>query len=718
MTSFSTGPIGFDTGPIELMIPAILDPCNARSINIYVDREKGQIWRLVDPMSPTEKLPVVKEWTDEKKVPWYTPPVYEDVAVEQPGETKPPSTRTIPGGYLCHTVEGSAFKFDKPLSSEPESAYLTAFTSPSEIAEIQRVVAEAQATPPPAGIRQYFLMFGHADMTNTFEYNHGLSMRRNRAVQLAMGPTGTIPFLTNGRINGAIPCSDFNPKEGPSDHEFASETAPSGVAGRPAGTSETGNVTNRRHELFIIRDYADPQRSEIQNLLNSLRSDLKDANGITDAEWTPNSFPCSPGNTSVCRKLSTELRMRTSNGEDWRHCQFYKRFKEGLGAIQLEGTTETVPGETTLPTTRYERHMVKEAESGYTTEVVGEYHPPPGEHYGYYMDEMVKRGVYAGPAFPPRTPVAPNNPDNPLDFNLIKAGSIKVVKLDVGFWGDQRKLDVGRKAGFRREPARSFGVIEGPFVWLCYFETAETAGLVEGCSDSVDAQTNPLMTRFMQAAADAGHEVKVLKKAVAEAGPAHGKLLVFLPDMHLPRRPNEEDADYASDRCVYDYQMVRTMVLQQLRRDYWLPYEQIPWLSVEDRVRYLEFFEHDAPNQQPLRPAGRQLHRAGRRRRPESVPGAYASRLLHVQVHAGRPAPRGQELSRQFPGSRPRTHARHSEQLVLRLRHGPQRVRPRRTSAARPGRRGAARSRDGDRRRVGRRPRPGQGHGPGAGELR
>lgn len=640
MPGFDTGPIGFDTGPIqvstgplEAVIPALLDPCNARTVQVYVDREKGQIWRIFDPMSPTEKLPVVKEWTDTRKIPIVSPEEWEWVppqpAQPTPGTPgTPPQVIHVPGGYLCHLMDGSNFEFDKPEKWWNEAIYDTAFTDALPagprariIAEIQAKVNEANARltpegrPIPSNIDQFFLVFGHADMTNTFEYNHGLSHRRARAVQRVVERTGTsIRMFSDGRniTAGRIACADFNPCSGPTDHEKAAEDSPSGVATKPAG-AELGNVQNRRVELFVLRDYNN-KPSEITKLIDTIRGQLKDARGISDAEWPAGTFPCKPAaltsdggsaNTGICKKLlnapAPNFRNDGLTGEAYRQCEFYKRFKEGLTCIPLEGQDEVTPGTPATPGTQppdkpgYWK-KVKEETVTYKEEVYGEYHPPPGEHYGYYMDEMVKKGVRCAPALPPQVDVAPNDPNNPEDFNLIKSGPIRVVKLDIGFWGDERKRDVSRKAGFRREPARSFGVIEGPFVWLCYFEGPDNKGLKKGCEDAVDPDLNPLMDKFMKAvnAANKDFKVLILCKAVAEAGPPPDKLCIFLPDMHLPRRFEAKDPTYATDECLFRYQMVRSMVLHQLRRDYQLPYLHTPWLSVEDRQLCKEFFEHGA----------------------------------------------------------------------------------------------------------------------------
>jgi len=76
---------GFSTNPLGANLSASLtfDRCNARPIWVYVVPKKGHIWRLIDPLSPLERLPVVKEWTEKvkKTIPTWGP---EEVPIPGP----------------------------------------------------------------------------------------------------------------------------------------------------------------------------------------------------------------------------------------------------------------------------------------------------------------------------------------------------------------------------------------------------------------------------------------------------------------------------------------------------------------------------------------------------------------------------------------------------------------------------------------------------------
>ena len=114
-----TGGIGGGIGPegVSLSVNLTLDKCNARPIFIYVVAKSGNIWRVFDPLSPTEKLPVWKEWTDEithvtptwKKEPIPPPP--------PPPGPQPPPQPTPPAcieGRADEYVVEDTFRFDEP----------------------------------------------------------------------------------------------------------------------------------------------------------------------------------------------------------------------------------------------------------------------------------------------------------------------------------------------------------------------------------------------------------------------------------------------------------------------------------------------------------------------------------------------------------------------------------------------------------------------------
>ncbi len=586
--------LGFTPADLGTMLDMLLDPSMARPVKIFVERKSGNIWRIIDPLSPTENMPVIKEWTEEKTVTEYEEAEYEWEKKEEKATKK---TISVPLGFPADVLV-DYFRFDQPRASWALSDYDRAFSSSSAPTDIPRRLQDAiqqrlpNGQPLPANITQTILQFGHADMCASFEYNHSLTHRRNQAVKRVVERAGSTPayFSDGGRIHGLVPCSDFNPTSGPNAHERAAEASATGAATNPSGGPD-GNRDNRRVELYVLHDYND-RDSEITKLINQVRSELKDARGISDTEWPAGKFPCDPSNISVCHKL-LNCAPNESNaggtGSSYRQCEFYTRFTRGVN-VQLQVEAEqTKPGKVT-----YTKKLVKEAKETKRKEVHGEYHPPPGEHYGFYMDEMVKHGVKCTQGYAPEIAVAPNDEEDPEDFNLIKPGPIKVVKMDVGFWGDERKRDSGRKAGFRREPARTFGVVEGPFVWLCYFGTDDNNGKGKGSDPEKNEKIHPLFTRFVNAVEDAGHKVRVMKKAVAEAGPSEDKLRLFFGDMHLPRAFDVKDADYSSGKCSKSEQMLKSLLLDMLRQDYQLRASQTPWLAADDRLRCLEFFEHGA----------------------------------------------------------------------------------------------------------------------------
>jgi len=612
---------GFSTAPpgAHLAFGLTFDRCNARPIWVWVVPGEGKIWRIFDPLSPSEKLPVWKEWTEE--VTRYKPKWKK--IVEQPPPTPGRPERPRPPRREIHHIyyylDGALFKFDEPGKvfgvGDPG-----AFSDPSRPFTIQSEVDNhlnspaADGEPLPAGVERKIVLFAHADMCNTFEYNHALSGRRARAVKQ------TLSHTAQSRVINLAFCADFNPCEpsSPNAHELAAERASSGVATNP-GSGPPGNEPNRRVELFILPDYQDASRSVIRPVLEQLHDELNPtatARGVTG--WVRGEFPCGLARR-ICHALTEPfdsprdpasaatniLNRRHQNmdaggtvlgtGESYRQCRFYKLFKQRVVSPLSFEEVEPQPPEPPTPPVQpppTERWVP----DGYTEikETIGEYHPPPGEHYGYYMDEMVKRGVNARPQFAPQVAVAPNRRENLLDFNLIKPGAIKVVKLDIGFWGDERELDMSRRAGFRRVPARYFGLVEGPHVFLCYFQTPDNAGFVKGCSEEFDEKLTPIAHRLQQAVKQAGNAILIMAKTVAEDGPNANTLNVFFPDMHLPRKFDERDPVYATDECIFRAQMVKCMVLHQLKRDYRLPAEQTPWLSVEDRRLCRDFFEGDA----------------------------------------------------------------------------------------------------------------------------
>ncbi len=615
--SGSIGPDG-----ISFSAKLTLDKCNARPIFVYVAADKGHIWRLVDPLSPTEKLPIFKEWTKERvEQTWILKKI--PIKKDMPGKKTDPRPRPpiIRGEVIEYIIPGTLFKFDEPgkafTVNDPR-----AFVNPAESATIGPDVDAAMVAPTrdgnplPAGVERKIVMFAHADMCAPYSYNKGLSDRRSQAINNLLSANA------KGALLARNACADFNPKDGPNGHELAAENSSTGKASDPDG-GDSGNVTNRRVELFVLPDYTDRSKSVIRGLLEQLHDQLVGARAgdprrsISSSEWPRGGFPCQSG-IRTCHKLmapfespgesaSTALENRDhrnadasgtplGTGENYRQCDFYKGFREGIRNLEIR-VEEPQPPEPQPPTPPEpgEQFIEKWEPGPEKRTAIGEYHPPPGEHYGYYMDEMVIEGVRCNPQFAPTVQVAPNERVNADDFNLIKPGAIRVVKMDIGFWGDKRVLDVSRRSGFRREPARYFGIIEGQFVFLCYFQTPDNAGFVKGCSEEFDEALTPLAHQLQQAVTDAGFKILIMAKAVSEDGPDPERLKIFFPDMHLPRKFDERDPEYATDECLFRVQMVKSMVLHQLKRDYRLPAIQTPWLSWRDRQLIRDFFEGDAP---------------------------------------------------------------------------------------------------------------------------
>ncbi|MBU0638227.1 MAG: hypothetical protein KKB50_05120 [Planctomycetes bacterium] len=576
--------LGFNAADLGTMLDSLLDPTMARPIKVFVDRQKGHIWRLIDPLSPTENMPVIVEWTKERN--------YKVKVQGEPTETTKTRQRQIPErtirlGTLVDTIEDASFKFDQPRVGEPNP--ISAFNSPAEIQRIRDFVRRETQEGGHGDLSLWFLMFGNADMVGREAYNHGLSQRRDAAVGAAIRQEGASLMQVNGAEG--IACSEFNTRGGPNIHE--------------RNNSSPGNPYNRRVHVFAIRDRSN--QPKLKEKLNSVRDGLlTNLNSLKDpaeqlsptelaelsGRWRRDSFPCPAQSSGIrtCQLLS--CKKPGDDGHKRPYCPFYEQFKTAIeteiitvepGRTETEEYKETTPGQ--------EREVQK-------TEIYDKYTPPPGEHYGFNLRHLMDLGINVAPGFPPEVAVAPNRQEDTDDFNLIKAGPIKVVKLDVGFWGDERKADTSRKAGFRREPARPVGVIEGPFVWLCEFQTRDSVGdssSFDSSPEKVDERLNPLFHRFVQAVSAAGHKIKILKKAVAEAGPDESKLLLFFGDMHLPRKLDEKDAEYSEDECIKSKQMLKSLVLDTLRQDYRLRATQTPWLSAHDRKLCTDFFEHRAP---------------------------------------------------------------------------------------------------------------------------
>ncbi len=585
----------------------------------------GHIWRLIDPLAPVEKLPVFKEWSEEKTYPnghwkpvYYTPPPKKT----EPTPDKPSikvRTKVISRGT------DTLFKFDKPKNT---SDLLTSFApgdpGAAVMAEVSAALNEPAVQEPggsvPIGSTPFerrVVLFGHADMCAPFWYNHSLSHRRNLALGAVMPPDVKGAMLNTGRSAGFAPCSDFNPLSGPNhsdpnDDELRAENSADGFAptiGAP------GNQENRRVELFVIPDYkaSSGKPSKIKEILSNLRTSLMASSGVSAADWPDGQFPCPAGKTptsagddsrfAVCRALNSQpppghKAPAPGQGPLYRHCKFYKQFTEAVRNLEIVDEV-TQPGEPGQPGGEEPQEPVFEkwewVEDPPVTEKTGEYHPPPGEHYSYYMDNMVKEGVAARDIFQPAVAVAPNDRVNSDDFNLIRAGTVRVVKMDIGFWGDERTKDVSRQAGLRRTPKRYFGLIEGQFVFNCFFETPDSAGFVRPCSEGFDQDLTPLCFQLDQACRAAGFKINIQAKAVAEDGPDKQRLKVMFPDMHLPRRFDDLDPVYATDECIARAQSVKSMVLHQLKRDYRLTADMTPWLTTLDRRMCRDFFENNAP---------------------------------------------------------------------------------------------------------------------------
>lgn len=639
------------------------DPCNARPIMVYVTEQSaggpagawppvqqpppgaptppppppapiskppaqgaeagGRIWRLIDPLSPVEKLPVYKEWTENKEYPnGYWEPVYET----EPGKTTPgtPEGRTVVRTEVVSSGADQLFKFDEPKAEWPPTKYTDSLTSQDAGAAFVASVEAALNAPAtvevdgkPAGngplpktLERKVVAFGHADMCGPFWYNHGLTHRRNLTIGMIMTPTMRGALLNTGASAGFAPCSDFNPVSGPNAHEAAAEGAADGFAWDPDG-GDKGNQANRRVELYVIPDHsaASDKPSEIARIINEVRDELMPSSGLSASDWPPGQFPC-PAGASVVGSGS-DSRMRAchaltvppaphkggGDGPGYRRCRFYQMFTERARNLEISAeSTSTTPG--TEPTTTPPRQVFKEwkwIELPPVEQSSGEYHPPRGEHFSYYFDEMVTAGVPASDVFPPAVAVAPNDRVDPADFNLIRAGTIRVVKMDLGCWGDRKVSDPNRAAGVRRRPERYFGLVEGQFVFLCFFETPDNAGHVRHCSEGFDAQLTPLCDQLDQAVRAAGFRILIMAKTVAEDGPNMQRLKVLFPDMHLPRKFDTQDAVYATDDCSRRVELIRSMMLHQLKQDYRLPAEATPWLTTIDRNMCLQFFENGAP---------------------------------------------------------------------------------------------------------------------------
>jgi outer membrane protein OmpA-like peptidoglycan-associated protein len=573
--------LGFNPADLSTMIDTLLDPKVARPIKVFVDPELGHLWRIIDPLSPTENMPVVKEWSKNVK--------YEVTIEGETRITRTPREEKVPGtplGTLLEVIPDSHFDFDrsrlKPRQTEPQ--------------RLRDIAQQEIQEGGHEGLELWFLLFGHADMVGREEYNHDLTARRAesvaRAIQMASGAR-LLPDVPRFGIR----CSEFNPETGPNDNEWHDRRTPD-------DNGITGNPANRRVEIFAVRDRAD--KSTLTRVLQEAHAAALQGHpnaGRIRTWWTEGTFPCphSKGDISRCKDL-----VRTETGEQDRprpYCPFYREFKKGIKeAMCTPETTRTV----------YDEKVTKDKDrKEERTRVEGEYQPPPGEHFGFNMRNMMRGLKGLQPGFAPEVAVAPNKEEDAEDFNLIKAGPVKVVKLDLGFWGDRRVLDSSRSAGFRREPARSFGVIEGPFVWLCFFETKENADNPEAFTtkpEEVDERMNPRFARFVQAVADAGFRVRIEKKAVAEDGPANDRLRFFFPDMHLPRKFNEKDAEYSSGGCEKSTEILKSVLLDSLLCDYRLRVSQTPWLSAADRVKCAEFFEHGAKSLKlPLHSTGRKF---------------------------------------------------------------------------------------------------------------
>ncbi len=583
----------------------------------------GRIWRIIDPLSPVEKLPVFKEWTEKKEYPsGHWRPVYRT----EPGQTTPgPQGRRV--RIRTEVVSSGAdqlFKFDQPGAEAAPTQYPGALTSQDAgAAFIAQVSAALEApasvevdgqpagtAPLPASIERRIVAFGHADMCAPFWYNHGLTHRRNLTIGMLMTPAMKSALLPTGASAGFVPCADFNPVSGPNPHEAAAEAAADGFATNPAGDTP-GNQDNRRVELYVIPQHrpASGKPSEITALLDEIRGELLPQSGLDASDWPPGAFPCpagisttfggSDGRLRACHALNTPGAPHKGGGQGpgYRQCRFYQRFTERVRQLEVaEEEDRDQPGG--QPTTTPDRQVFERwewVEGPPVEQTQGEYHPPRGEHYSYDLDQMVKAGIPARDVFPPAVAVAPNDRVNADDFNLIRAGTLRVTKMDLGFWGDRRVADPNRQSGAGRRPERYFGLIEGQFVFLCAFETPDSAGHVRHCSEGFDAQLTPLCDQLDQAVRQAGWRILIMAKTVAEDGPDKQRLKLLLPDMHLPRQLDSGDPTYATDDCTRRVELIRSMILHQLKQDYRLPAETTPWLTTIDRNLCLQFFENNAP---------------------------------------------------------------------------------------------------------------------------
>lgn len=589
----------------------------------------GQIWRVIDPLSPLEKLPVFKEWTEEVE---YRNGHWRPHTETPPPPPPPPNVEPTPPTRVRTRVfqfeNDTLFKFDKPGASDPIGSFGNSFRDPAAAsASMAQVDAELNApatndqgaaVPLPATVERKVVMFGHADMCAPFWYNFSLAHRRNLAIGTIITPGVRGALLNTGGTQGMVSCSDFNPVDGPNSDEQAAENATTtrtingqtfrpGFAPAPGG----GNQPNRRVELFVIPDHRanSGQPSRIRQTLSQIRTDLIGELGLNPSDWRDGEFPCPTGVTTSTESTDGLLRMchqlvvpgaphqGGGNGPGFRQCRFYQEFKSRMSNLEIEVTTPGQQPQQPQPQPQQPTEFTRWewVEDAPIKETLGEYHPPRGEHYSYYMDEMVKTGVPADDLLAAQIAVAPNAQANPDDFNLLRPGKISVVKMDVGFWGDQRTPDLSRQAGFRREPARYFGLIEGQFVFLCYFETPENAGHVRWCSEGFDKNLTPLCDTLDQAVRQAGWRIRIIANTVADDGPDPKRLKVIFGDMHLPRKFDANDPTYAQDECTRRLQMLKSAILHQLKQDYRLAAESTPWLCSIDRELCKAFFEQGAP---------------------------------------------------------------------------------------------------------------------------
>jgi outer membrane protein OmpA-like peptidoglycan-associated protein len=581
---------------------SLLDPTLARPIKVFVDKADGRVWRLIDPLSPTENMPVVKEWTEERKKKRVIEGEITEYYEQEEYTEQTPRTRII--DLLC-TVEDAHHAFDQS----------TAIVDPGDL---QRI-GQALRDNPNAKV----LIFAHCDRVHQSGYdqairrdtgvlvptdlnrgyNHRLSNERASVVRRTYLSENTNianrgEYASDGAKCRRVGCSNYNPIDGPNPAERESRSP--------------GNAVNRRTDLLVLPNPDQFDRYVQQDAkMQALHQDVTARGGV----WASGaSFPCRMGNVQICNLLSTT---RGTSGRDEPYmgsngqptCRYYERLIQWIGTeVEVDDGTDEQSGTRKVKKVRKEKDRVVEE-----TEVVGSYEPPEGEHYGFNFRELLKSNITPGLAVAPEVAVAPNREEDETDYNLIKPGPIRVVKMDIGFWGDERKRDSSRDAGFHRKPARWFGAIEGPFVFLCFFETRESADRPDSFApkmpEAVDEDLNPLMFRFCRKAIDLGFSVRVEKKAVGEAGPDGSELNLFFPDFHLPRKFDEKDAEFETeDKCVQAVQMVKAMLLDSLRKDYLLSGKRTPWLSAHDRLKCLEFFEHGAEKLKlPMYSSGRTM---------------------------------------------------------------------------------------------------------------